>query len=711
MDSAAELVICPACRSRNLDDARFCSQCGIRLATDSIRQSRDEGVSSSEPLGAPSETTLVGDRPNFDELALADPLIGVVVAERYRILEPIGRGGMGVVYRVEHARIGKLMALKLLAGELSRDPDLIARFKREALMASKLSHPNTVQVFDFGTADGLTYLAMEYLRGHDLGRIIRQGGPLGADRTAKIVVQICSSLAEAHDHDIIHRDLKPENIVIVKGPAGDDVVKVLDFSLAKLRESKELGEVTTRGAIVGTPFYMSPEQIRGEPVDARSDIYSLGALMYACLTGQPVFDAPTPMGVLTKHLTEEPDPPSTRAPSLSIPRGLNAIVMRALSKQPEQRYQSVRELQQALVDELRGEDQTHSVEFLLDSQRMQRLAAADEEAATRSEVERYERKLRRRGQYAFAGFAAAFVLVGLGGWKLWRMDRAPAPFNGFESEPNNTAGEADPLPFGKEVRGEIGRRIDPGTSDRDFYKVTVPPSAHAVSLHLAALPNMALCLLVYRAGLDSPLGYYCSGSAGQDLTIDRLELDAGNYLLAVTQDREAYSDLPPPPVLENVSDVYRLRIQAANEAADTELEPNDALHDANLIAPGATLRGQFAWMRDVDNVCVRPKSGRVRFVVEDAINVPRPATAVLEVTPHGGSDDGIPVRIHGAGTNTHASPRDVSSPWTGPDVDVGSDPLSACLTLKLVVNPWASGPLPRVPPAGPQQYVIHVERR
>src|SRR5688500_18613773 len=134
-----------------------------------------------------------------DARELADPLIGVVVAERYRIKEPIGRGGMGVVYRVEHARIGKHMALKLLTGELTRDPQQVARFKREAQLVSRLSHPNTVQVFDFGAADGLVYLAMEYLKGEDLGHLIRRVGPLGVERTLKIVVQVCSSLAEAHE--------------------------------------------------------------------------------------------------------------------------------------------------------------------------------------------------------------------------------------------------------------------------------------------------------------------------------------------------------------------------------------------------------------------------------------------------------------------------------------------------------------------------------
>src|SRR5450432_767446 len=379
------------------------------------------------------------DRPT-DAGHLADPLIGMVIAERYRILEAIGRGGMGVVYRAEHARIGKLMALKLLTGELSRDPQQVARFKREALLASRLSHPNTVQVFDFGQSDNLVYLAMEFLRGEDLSKIIRREGPLGVERSARIVIQICSSLAEAHDKGIVHRDLKPENIIIVKGHDGEDVVKVLDFGLAKLRESPELSDVTTRGAIVGTPYYMSPEQIRGESVGPQGDVYSLGALMYACLTGTVVFDAPSPMSVLSLHLTEQPEPPNVRRPDLGIPESMSQIVLRTLVKDPSRRLASVQELQQALVEELQREGQP-SVERLLDSREMRKLADADPDGATatRNEVEAYERKLRARGRFAWALFGLSLVVTSFVLFRLWQRVNKPPVFAGRELEPNDAA--------------------------------------------------------------------------------------------------------------------------------------------------------------------------------------------------------------------------------------------------------------------------------
>ena len=303
------LPVCTRCGERNEARARYCSACGASLWPTLPPTER-------QPVARPATI------PPLREVHRADPLLGLIVADRYRVIELIGRGGMGVVYKAEHSRIGKILALKLLTGELTRHSEQVGRFKREALMASRLSHPNTVQVFDFGDADGLAYLAMEYVRGENLGAIVDRLGPLGADRTAKIVIQICSSLAEAHEKGIVHRDLKPENIMVVKSSDGEDVAKVLDFGLAKLRESSDLSDVTLSGAIVGTPYYMAPEQIRGEAVGPATDVYALGALMYSCLTGTVVFDAQTPMGVLTRHLVEEPEPPSARAPGAGVSKSV-----------------------------------------------------------------------------------------------------------------------------------------------------------------------------------------------------------------------------------------------------------------------------------------------------------------------------------------------------------------------------------------------------
>jgi len=652
----------------------------------------------------PPPSVALQDRPT-DPGHFADPLIGMVIAERYRILEAIGRGGMGVVYRVEHARIGKLMALKLLTGELSRDAQQVARFKREALLASKLSHPNTVQVFDFGTSDTMVYLAMELLRGEDLAKLIRREGPLGVERTAKIIVQICSSLAEAHDKGIVHRDLKPENIIIVKGQAGEDVVKVLDFGLAKLRDSPELSDVTSRGAIVGTPYYMSPEQIRGETVGPPGDVYSLGALMYACLTGTVVFDAPSPIAVLSLHLTENPEPPSARRPDLAIPESVSRIVMRTLVKDPAARTQSVQALQQSLVNEL-ANGGASSFERLLDSHEMRKLADANEGAATRNEVEAYERKLRARGRFAWTAlalslFCAVFVL-----FRVWRSVNQPPAFAGREREPNDAASLANAVPFGAPVNGQLGKRLDRERSDRDFFRIDVPRAGSVLKIELTALPNLASCLSIYAAGSDSALGRYCSGAAGRNLEIPALRVEPGSYFFAVMQDRDQYTRDPAPPVFENISDDYQLDITSAVPPADLEVEPDDAPAVASRIAVGGTLRGRFSWMRDVDVACVENGADRVRFVVDELGT--RARAAVLQVTPLAGPDHDVPMRVYRAGSGMKPSPTDAVGSYRSAQVPVSAGH-PGCIRLSLVPNPHAPGDPPLVAPAGDEEYSIRVE--
>jgi serine/threonine-protein kinase len=697
--------LCRACGHENVLASRYCSGCGVRLGLGAIDEFDGPSSKRATGLGASTEVRAASDH----EAPIADPLIGTTVAGRYRISEPLGRGGMGVVYRVEHARIGKLMALKLLTGELGRDPEIVARFKREALMVSKLSHPNTVQVFDFGVADGLTYLAMEYLRGNDLGHIVRRDGPVDPERCAKIMIQVCSSLAEAHGLGIVHRDLKPENIFILSGHSESDVVKVLDFGLAKLRESPELGEVTSRGAIVGTPYYMSPEQIRGEAADPRSDIYSLGSLMYAVLTGVPVFDAPRPMGVLTKHLTDLPVSPKSRFPELGIPIGISGVVMRALEKDPAKRFQSVHELQFALISELRTGGATSSVEILLDSGQMHALTRSADDAVTRGEVERYERKLRRRGLYTWVSLLAILGATAAAGWVVMARTGARDGFDGSEREPNNAASEANDLPFGEAVRGQIGRRMDPERSDRDFYRVIIPAGTTHLSIETTSLPNLPLCTYVYRVGFESPIGRYCSGAAGRPLKVSALEIEAGEHLLAVMQDRDSYQIAGAQlPVLENVSDNYQLSVGNAELAPGMETEPNDTAKDGARLALGAVLRGRLDWVRDVDYVCAEPGDGKVRFAVEDSPTLPRLRQAVLQVTPVGGPANGIPMRLHSRNAKLPADAKnDVAGAWTSEPAPRGL--AEVCIKIELVPNPYAPLPQPVIAPSGDEEYTVRVE--
>ncbi len=714
-------LLCVSCGAHNVSEARFCNQCGLALGHSFNAQTltissppvslplsmRSLGVASTRPPPAMTSTRpappALQDRVT-DPRDLADPLIGVVVAERYRIKEPIGRGGMGVVYRVEHARIGKLMALKLLTGELTRDPQQVARFKREAQLVSRLSHPNTVQVFDFGASDGLVYLAMEYLKGEDLGHLIRRIGPLGVERTIKIVIQICSSLAEAHDKGMVHRDLKPENIIVMQGAEDEDLIKVLDFGLAKLREGGELSEVTSRGAIVGTPYYMSPEQIRGDDVGPESDVYALGALIHACLTGSVVFDANTPMGVLTKHLTELPESPSRRFPELKIPNSLGQVVLATLEKDPKRRVASVTDLQQALIRELEQGDKTEAVERLLDYSHLRHATdAADADAATRDEVERYEHKLRQRGRALWAVLAIALAVAMFLGFRAFQRWSAPPVFSGDELEPNDSASDATRVPFPFTAKGIIGKRLDKERSDRDFYRFNLP-SAKSVSFDVSAVPGLAWCALLYPAGSEEPLGRYCPGSPERPLHIEALKLPAGQYVLGLMQDREAYTKDPPPPTAESISESYRLNV-GVTTSPEAEIEPNDFARDATRLTPGEKRRGSLAWMRDVDVVCAS-SADKVRFRVTDSPEHARARAAVLQVMPLAGDDFEVPVRVHRSGArDVPASARDVVGVWesTVLDPSAGRPP---CIQLSLVPNPWAPTPHPLLAPAGEEPYWV-----
>jgi serine/threonine protein kinase len=280
----------------------------------------------------------------------ADPLVGRVLSDRYRIVRKIGEGGMGVVYQAEHALIGKKVALKVLFPELTRRTDLVARFLQEARSASRIGHENVIDISDFGQSpDGLVYIAMEYLEGEDLGRLIKTTGPLPWERARPILMQIAKGLRAAHDHGIIHRDMKPENIFLTQREGYPDFVKVLDFGIAKVVNLDEDGpRLTQTGMIFGTPEYMSPEQAQGQTPDHRVDIYAVGCIMYHLLTGQAPFVADTFMGILTKHMLEPVIPLRKRRPDLEISEEVEAIAMRAMEKDRDKRWQDMNAFYRAM---------------------------------------------------------------------------------------------------------------------------------------------------------------------------------------------------------------------------------------------------------------------------------------------------------------------------------------------------------------------------
>ena len=280
-----------------------------------------------------------------------DPLIGRLINERFKINALIARGGMGKVYRAEQAPLGRVCAIKVLnpnyAGE--HDPEFHKRFFLEASIASKLTHPNTVTIFDYGrTDDDIYYMAMEYLEGHTLHRAIREAGHFPEERAAHVARQICRALREAHSLGVIHRDLKPANIFLVEHGDETDFVKVLDFGLVKNVSDTKGEDLTQTGLFMGSPKYMAPEQIRGDRVDARTDIYALGIIMYEMITGKVPFDRPNSVNILMAHVNEEAPPMRQMNPNINLTPAIEDTVGRCMAKDPDQRFRSMDEVLAAL---------------------------------------------------------------------------------------------------------------------------------------------------------------------------------------------------------------------------------------------------------------------------------------------------------------------------------------------------------------------------
>jgi serine/threonine-protein kinase len=272
----------------------------------------------------------------------------------YLILELVGVGGMGRVYRAEQTNLGRTVAVKIIHPHLVGEENAAARFITEARAASRLNHPNSVGIIDFGKSpDGQLYLVMEYLRGRDLARVTYEDGPLAFRRIVDVLRQTLAALAEAHSQSIIHRDLKPENIILEPIRSGGDFVKVVDFGLAKMRatETNQRG-ITSPGIVCGTPEYMSPEQARGDELDARSDLYAVGVILYQLLTGRLPFDGESPTQVVLAHLTEAPKDPREAAPDRQIPSPLVDVVLKALAKNAKDRHKDADSFASALGDAL-----------------------------------------------------------------------------------------------------------------------------------------------------------------------------------------------------------------------------------------------------------------------------------------------------------------------------------------------------------------------
>ncbi len=281
-----------------------------------------------------------------------DPLIGKLIAQRYEILAVLGKGGMSVVYLARHLLMNKVVAIKVLHRHLTTDTVSLQRFRQEARAASSLNHPNVITVHDFGvtTDDGQPFLVMDYVSGVSLGDLLARGGPLPVVRVLHILAQACDALAHAHAHGVIHRDLKPSNIMLVENERQEDCVKIVDFGIAKLlpQEGQEYKQLTQTGETFGSPLYMSPEQCLAGKLDARSDIYAMGCVMYELLTGTPPFAGGNIYETIYKQINDMPKGLGELACDRKIAEPLEAIVFRTLAKEPDQRYQSMLKLKEDL---------------------------------------------------------------------------------------------------------------------------------------------------------------------------------------------------------------------------------------------------------------------------------------------------------------------------------------------------------------------------
>jgi serine/threonine protein kinase/tetratricopeptide (TPR) repeat protein len=309
-------VKCPKCQSENPETSSFCAECGTKLIS-------SEGDDVTSTMEIPKEELTRGS----------------TLSQRYEVIEELGKGGMGRVYRVEDTKLKQEVALKLIKPEIAKNKETIERFRNELKTARMIAHKNVCRMFDLGEAEGAHFITMEYVRGEDLKNMIQRSWQLGIGTAVSVAEQVCEGLSEAHRLGVVHRDLKPSNIMIDR----EGNVRIMDFGIARSLESKGITEV---GVMIGTPKYMSPEQVEGKELDQRSDIYSLGIILYEMVTGKVPFEGDTPFTIGVKHKSEMPRDPKEL--NRQIPDDLSRLILQCLAKEKERRYQTAEELRRDL---------------------------------------------------------------------------------------------------------------------------------------------------------------------------------------------------------------------------------------------------------------------------------------------------------------------------------------------------------------------------
>jgi len=486
-------------------------------------------------------------------------LVGSILADRYHVIRRIGEGGMGQVYLAEHVKMKRKSAVKVLHQGMVHDPDAISRFNREASNASQIQHPNVAAIYDFGeTPEGLIYLAMEFVDGEPLTKIIERHGALTAARAADIGEQVASALEAAHDMGIIHRDLKPDNIMIARGRAGEDVAKVVDFGIAKAMEADDQ-KVTKTGLAIGTPEYMSPEQLGGDQLDSRTDIYSLGLVTFNMLTGQLPFPSVVSREALIMRLTEKPRTLAEIRNDVVWPAELQTVMDKALANHPADRYQHVSQFGRELVTAVAMMPEsaftsTGTLELSPIPHAAKTEArplgggAAGRRDRTNDQLLLPEAEYEKTGSPVglILGILVALLILGGGGWYYWNSQQLPGPVASTSIAP--------PLPpTPPVVPAADSAKKDSATlaaaHDSTPPAAITPPADSAATKPVAADPPKATLSSDQLDDLLAPIR--------EDLSVGRQRMNEGQYDGAVVRFGNAQDKIAP--LAKKYADVAQIR--------------------------------------------------------------------------------------------------------------------------------------------------------